>query len=102
MGMFDTIYFDQPYLCPMCQGKIISTQTKGFENLLEDYQVKDCVSHAEEIRIVKEELFCDRCSRYTGLNFYIVVNRGILLGTAATLEEAQKLMSELNLEKLIL
>ena len=102
MGMFDTIYFNQPYVCPICQGNIIATQTKAFENLLEDYHIKDCVSHAEEIRIVKEELFCDRCSKYTGLNFYIVVNRGILLGTAATLEEAQKLLSELGLEKLIL
>ena len=88
MGMFDTIYFDQPYFCPMCQGKIISTQTKAFENLLEDYHVKDCVSHAEEIRIVKEELFCDHCSKYIGLDVYIAVNRGVLIGVAATLEEA--------------
>lgn len=102
MGMFDTIYFDQPYFCPMCRGKIISTQTKEFENLLEDYYVKDCVSHAEEIRIIKEKLFCDHCSKHTGLNVYMVVNRGILLGTAATLEEARKLMDDFNLEKLIL
>ena len=102
MGMFDTIYFEQPYTCPMCQGKINSTQTKAFENLLEDYHVKDCVSHGEEIRMIKEELFCDHCSKHTGLDIYIVVNRGIFLGTAATLEEAQKLMKDLNLEKLIL
>ena len=102
MGMFDTIYFDKPYLCPMCQEKITSTQTKAFENLLEDYHVKDCLSHGEEIRVVKEELFCDYCSKHTGLTVYIVVNRGILLGIAATLEEAQKLMDDLNLEKMIL
>lgn len=102
MGMFDTIYFNQPYVCPMCQRKIISTQTKAFENLLEDYHVKDCVSHAEEIKIIKEELFCDHCSKHTGLNIYIVINRGILIGTAATLEEAQKVMNDLNLEKMIL
>lgn len=102
MGMFDTIYFDKPYFCPTCQGKIISTQTKAFENVLEDYHVKDCISHAEEIGIVREEIFCDHCSKHTGLNVYLIVNRGIFLGTASTLEEAQKLMSDLNLEKLIL
>ena len=102
MGMFDTIYFDKPYFCPMCQGKIISTQTKAFENFLGDYHVKDCISYAEEIRIVREELFCDHCSKHIGLNVYIAVNRGVLIGVAATLEEAQKLINDLNFEKLIL
>ncbi len=102
MGMFDTIYFDKPYFCPTCQGKISSTQIKAFENALEDYRIKDCISHAEEIRIVREEIFCDHCSKHTGLNVYLIVNRGIFLGTASTLEEAQKLISDLNLEKLIL
>ena len=102
MGMFDTIYFDKPNFCPSCKGKIISTQTKAFENFLEDYHVKDCISHAEEIRIVREELFCDNCSKHIGLNVYIAVNRGVLIGTATTLEEAQKLISDLNFEKLIL
>lgn len=102
MGMFDTIYFDKEYVCPMCQGKIDSIQAKEFENILENYHVKDCVSHAEEMRIIKGELFCDSCSKNTGINIYIVVSRGILLGTAETLEEARKLLNDLNLEKLIL
>jgi tRNA U54 and U55 pseudouridine synthase Pus10 len=66
MGMFDTIYFDKAYTCQKCQGKIYSTQTKAFENLLEGFHVKDCVGHAEEMRIVKEELFCDNCSEFIG------------------------------------
>ena len=40
----------------MCYGNIESIQVKEFENLLEDYHVKDCISHAEEIRIIKDEL----------------------------------------------
>src|SRR5574341_1444061 len=92
MGMFDTIYFDKPYECPVCQGKIKSAQVKEFENLLEDFHAKDCVGHAEDIRIIKEELFCDHCSEFTGKNVYIAVNRGILLGTAETLEEGKKLL----------
>lgn len=53
MGMFDTIYFDKAYTCPLCQGKIDSVQVKEFENLLEVFYVKDCVSHAEDVRIIK-------------------------------------------------
>ncbi|MEW6214014.1 MAG: hypothetical protein AB1478_02235 [Nitrospirota bacterium] len=102
MGMFDTVYFDKKYTCPMCYENIESIQVKEFENLLEDYHVKDCVSHAEEIRIIKDELFCSNCSKHVGINIYIVVNIGILLGTAETLEEAKGLLNDLNLEKLIL
>lgn len=102
MGMFDTIYLDKEYTCPICQGKIESVQVKEFENILEDYHVKDCVSHAEEVRIIKDELFCNHCLKHTGVSIYIIVNRGILLGTTETLEEAKKLLSDLNPEKLIL
>ncbi|MGB2727147.1 MAG: hypothetical protein WBD09_01550 [Halobacteriota archaeon] len=96
MGMFDTIYFDKAYTCPICQGKIHSTQTKAFENLLEAFHVKDCIGHAEEMMIVKEELFCDNCSKFIGKNVYIIVGRGILLGITETLEEAKKLLNQLK------
>jgi len=102
MGMFDTIYFDEEYTCPNCQGKIDSVQVKAFENMLENFHVKDCVGHAEEAMILKEELFCDNCSKFVGKNVYIVVDRGILLGTAERLEEAKKLLNDLNKEKLLL
>lgn len=102
MGMFDTIYFDKAYTCPICQRKIYSVQTKAFENLLEDFHVKDCVGHAEEMEIIKEELFCGNCSKFIGKNVYIVVGRGILLGITERLEEAKKLLNDLNAEKLIL
>ena len=102
MGMFDTIYFDKVCTCPVCQGKIHSVQVKAFENMLEDYHVKDCVGHAEEIMILKEELFCDNCSKFTGKSVYIIVGRGVLLGITDSLEEAKKLLSDLNLEKLVL
>jgi len=102
MGMFDTIYFDKAYTCPKCQKKIYSTQTKAFENLLESFHVKDCIGHAEEMRIIKEELFCDNCSKFIGKNVYIIVGRGILLGITETSEEAKKLLNDLNPEKLVL
>lgn len=64
--------------------------------------MKDCVGHAEEMRIVKEELFCDNCREFIGKNVYIVIGRGILLGVTETLEEAKKVLNGLNEEKLIL
>ena len=102
MGMFDTVYFDKARTCPLCQGKIYSVQTKAFENMLEDFHVNDCIGHAEEIMILKDELFCDNCSKFTGKSIYIVVGRGILLGITDTLEEAKKLLNDLNQEKLLL
>ena len=102
MGMFDTIYFDQKYTCPLCGKEIVDIQTKEFENLLNYYHVKDCISHAEDIRIIKDELFCNACSKHTGSYVYIIVARGILLGTTDTLKAAKELLNDLNLEKLIL
>lgn len=102
MGLYNTIYFDKHYLCPLCQKKIDHIQVNDFDNLMENYHVKDCISHAEDIRIIKKELFCDKCLKFTEKNIYIVINRGILLGIAETLEEGKKLLNELNLEKLIL
>lgn len=102
MGMFDTIHFDKAYSCPHCAAEIASTQTKAFDQSLSVYHVKDCVSHAEEIRIIKEELFCEKCSRFSGKYVYIAVQRGILVGVADTLSVAQSMLNDMNLEKLIL
>jgi len=102
MGVFDTIYLDKEYVCPICHRRIKSIQTKKFENTLEDYYLKDCIAHTEETRIIKEELFCDDCLKNSGVDIYIVIDRGILIGTAESLEEAKKLLGDLNLEKLIL
>ncbi len=102
MGMFDTIYFEKPYECPVCSGKIDSVQVKEFENLLESFHIGDCVGHAEDVRIIKDELYCDKCREFTGQNVYIVVDRGILLGTSLRLEEARKLIDGMNFEKLAL
>ncbi|MEA3281410.1 MAG: hypothetical protein U9Q68_02460 [Euryarchaeota archaeon] len=102
MGLFDTIYFDRAYTCPVCQEKIYSVQVKAFENLLEAFRVKDCIGHAEEMRIIKEELFCNRCREDIGKSIYIVEGRGILLGITDSLGEAQRLLNDLDQEKLVL
>jgi hypothetical protein len=102
MGMFDTIYFEKPYDCPVCNNKIDSVQVKEFENLLESYHIGDCVGHAEDVRIIKDDLFCDKCREFTGQNVYIVVDRGILIGISLNIEEARKLLDSMSFEKLTL
>jgi hypothetical protein len=76
MGMFDTILFDQAIPCPKCGAEITSDQTKAFECTLDDYRIGDCVAHAEEIRIVRDELFCGQCQQFTGKSYYLAVYRG--------------------------
>ena len=102
MGMFDTVHLDRAYTCPGCRGTIHSVQVKVFENQLETFRTKDCTGHAEEMRIIKEELFCDRCREDIGKSIYIVEGRGILLGITDSLGEAQRLLNDLNQEKLVL
>ncbi len=102
MGMFDTIVFDKAYVCSQCGAEIASTQTKAFEQTLRHYHVKDCISHAEDIRIVKEELHCSKCSKFVGKHVYITVVRGILVGVADTLQAAQSMLGDMSQEKMIL
>jgi len=102
MGMFDTIKFDRDYACVKCKSIITSTQTKAFDKTLDEYSVKDCIDHAEEIRIIKEELFCEKCHEFQPNPVYLVVNRGILLGIADSFQKAKEVLDELNTEKLIL
>ncbi|TRZ88356.1 MAG: hypothetical protein D4R88_07930 [Methanosarcinales archaeon] len=102
MGLFDTVRLDREFSCPACGSRIDSVQVKAFDKTLEVYNVKACVSHPEETRIIKEELFCDSCSKHTGTHVYLAISRGILVGTACTFKEAELFIRDLNLEKLIL
>ena len=61
MGMFDTIHFEKPIACAVCQAEIPSIQTKAFDCALDDFRIGDCIGHAEEIRIVRESLYCTAC-----------------------------------------
>ena len=51
------------------------------------------------IRVIKEELLCNKCSEFTGRYVYIAVFRGILVGVADSLQEARHMLSDMNLEK---
>lgn len=90
MGMIDTILFDQPIPCPKCGAEITFDQTKAFECTLDEYRIGDCVAHAEEIRVVRDELFCGQCKKVTEKHTYLVVYRGILAGIEEDLENTER------------
>ncbi len=102
MGMFDTIHFPQPLTCTACQARITSTQTKEFENFLEEYHIGDCIGHAEEVRIVREGLYCEKCRVFDRQYVYFVVYRGILTDITQDLDEADRQLRSFSFERLLL
>jgi hypothetical protein len=102
MGMFDTIIFDRPIPCAKCGAEIRSDQTKAFECTLDEYRIGDCIAHAEESRIVRDELFCWQCKEFTGTHYYLAVYRGILVGIEQEREAAEALLRSFSFEKLLL
>ncbi len=102
MGMYDVVRLPEPRTCSHCGGRIETVQTQAFEASLTEYAVGDCPAHAEETRIVREELFCTPCHEGTGEHAYLVVNRGILVGVAASFGAAETLIGTLSKETLVL
>jgi len=102
MGMFDTIHFEKPIPCAACQAQIGSIQTKAFDCALDDFRIGDCVGHAEELRIVRESLFCDACHVLDRQWIYLVVYRGILADIASDLATAEAQLRSFSFERLLL
>jgi hypothetical protein len=102
MGMFDTIHFEQPIACAICQAPIPSTQTKAFECTLDNFRIGDCIGHAEEIHIVREGLYCNACHAYDQQVVYLAVYRGILVDIALDLPAAEAQLRSFSFERLIL
>lgn len=101
MGMFDTIHFEQPIACVVCQAPIVSTQTKAFDCTLDNYRIGDCIAHAEEIRVVREDLYCDACHAFNQQFIYLAVYRGILVDIALDLATAETQLRTFSFERLI-
>lgn len=102
MGLYDTIVLEKEYLCPVCGRKVTSVQVKDFDAVMRTFRIGDCISDPDDIRVVKKELYCDTCKDLTGKHVYLTVNRGILLGSSQSLEEAKSLIDTFGVEKLIL
>lgn len=102
MGMYDTFIFKESLYCPYCGTEHKEIQTKVFRCTLNFYNVGDIVKGADT-EIVRQELYClsDKCwknkrsiNRY-GITFYfyIVIENGIYIGVAPSLDNAEDLLS---------
>ena len=95
MGMFDTIYFESPFMCPRCHGEIHHVQTHHFDEIMADYHVGSIVSSPVLSGILKEELWCDHCyklnptERQEATPVYIVIWHSVLAGVDLNLKSAE-------------
>lgn len=90
MGLFDTIFFDTPFICSNCGASIDQVQTKAFDPGLREYHVGDLVSGSSIFSgILREELFCVQCST-SAQSVYITIWHTLLAGAFGTSEEAER------------
>jgi len=100
MSMFDTFLLSEPVTCPNCGTLINSVQTKEFGKLLVSYHVGDPVSHENDTRIIKEDLFCEKC-RSSNDSIYIVLFHGIYIGSSPSKQEATQLLNDTDAPSII-
>ncbi len=101
MGLYDTVHFDRPRTCFSCGHAIESVQLSRL-GAMEDFKIGGCISHAEDLAVVREELFCYACDEEFRLYVYLAVFRGILVGIGDSLEEAKRILDATGLEKIVL
>jgi hypothetical protein len=68
---------------------------------MEHYEIGDCMSHAEDLGVLREQLYCYACKE-RGAYVYLPVFRGILLAAVDTLPEAKQMLDSMNIEKIAL
>lgn len=104
MGLFDEVLLDPPVSCPACKGMISVVQTHAFDDTMSRYRVGDCPGHAEEMRVVRQTVWCDRCrvEEEERAVVYLVVLRGILVAVERDFEAAQRRLRSPSLEELAL
>lgn len=93
MGMFDTIHFKTPLLCPNCGAEHRSTQTKEFDCVLAHLKMGSVLSgSAVHTGIVKERLWCSACHKagQSGDSpLYLVIWHSVLAGVEQDLAKAE-------------
>ncbi|MBP1464217.1 hypothetical protein EYB53_000715 [Candidatus Chloroploca sp. M-50] len=73
-----------------------------FDCALDDFRIGDCVGHAEELRVVRERLYCTACRAIDQQFVYFVVYRGILVDVALDLASAEAQLRSFSFERLLL
>jgi hypothetical protein len=99
MGIHDTVRFDPPRTCRSCGQAIDSVQLSS-DGILEEFELGDCISHAEDLGVMREQLFCRACNG-SGQHVYLVVFRGILVGIGDSFAEAKQLLDGMSPEKIL-
>jgi hypothetical protein len=89
MGIFDTVYFDEPRRCNQCGATIDQVQTKVFEPGLREYRVGDAITGSPVLNgVVREDLFCLSCNA-NSQHIYFAVWHTVLVGVFDDPERAQ-------------
>jgi hypothetical protein len=68
---------------------------------MDHFAIGDCISHAEDLAVVREQLYCYACNQ-RGPYVYLAVFRGILLAVVDNLAEAKQMLDGMNVEKIAL
>ena len=104
MGLFNEVVLDPPVCCPACSTFFSILQTHAFDDTLTRYRVGDCPGHAEELRVVRETVWCDQCCAPEEQRtvVYLVVVRGILVAVERDLDASQRRRRAPSLEDLAL
>ena len=77
MGVHDTVHLDGPRAYPPC-GRPIELVQLFEEGVMDHFGVGDCIGHAEDLQVMREQLYCYACHE-RGPHVYLPVFRGILV-----------------------
>ena len=100
MGVHDIVRLDTPRQCLYCGHSIEEVQLDQ-EGSLEYYETGDCIGHAEEYGVRREQLYCPSCYE-PGAYVYLSVFHGILIGICDDLVDAKQMLHDSNLEVIFL
>lgn len=90
MGIYDTIIFDKPIICPTCGDIIKNIQTKELDPSMSYYRKGDYIQGILD-KLFKEEVFCWKEKKVLeDIPIYITIKKGILVGIERTYEDAIK------------
>ncbi len=106
MGMFDTIHFEKEIKCAVCGKAHVSTQTKGFENLMIHYYMGDLVPGRVITGIIEEMIYCDHKDTdhadepHSYQKICIVLWHRLLIGVVEEAEIGERLINKFGLADL--
>jgi len=96
--VFDTFKLSKEYNCGN-DNKTLEVQTKLFDCDLSYYEIGDVISNYCETTIIEEDIYCSNMKRE--MLIYLVIYKGIYIGSKRKKKKAEKLLQKFNKCKLI-